>query len=115
MAKENTLINALIGAAVTVILSFTGVSPLLGGAAAGYLQANGPQDGARVGAISGVIASLPIILVLALFSAALPFAPIEFAALGVVAVIFVVVFAVGFTAAMSAVGGYLGGYIEEEY
>lgn len=115
MAKENTLVNALIGAAVTVVLSFTGVSPLLGGAAAGYLQENGPRDGARIGAISGIIASLPIILVLAVFSVALPFAPIEFAALGIAAVLFVVVFAVGFTAALSAVGGYIGGYLEEEY
>ncbi|QDX40633.1 DUF5518 domain-containing protein [Salarchaeum sp. JOR-1] len=115
MAKENTLINALIGAAVTVVLSFTGVSPLLGGAAAGYLQANGPGDGARVGAISGIVASLPLILVLALFAGALPFAPIEFAALGVVAILFVVVFAVGFTAALSAAGGYIGGYLEAEY
>ncbi|GAA0646590.1 DUF5518 domain-containing protein [Salarchaeum japonicum] len=115
MANDNTLINALIGAAVTVVLSFTGVSPVLGGAAAGYLQANGPGDGARVGAISGLVASLPIILVLAVFSAALPFVPIEFAALGIVAVLFVVVFVVGITAALSAAGGYIGGYLEEEY
>lgn len=115
MARENTLVNALIGAAVTVVLSFTGIAPVLGGATAGYLQANGSSDGARVGAISGVVASIPVLLVLALFSVALPFVSIEFAALGIVAIAFVVVFVVGFTVALSAAGGYIGGYLEDEY
>ena len=68
MGKDDTLLNALLGALVTVVLSFTGFSPILGGAAAGYLQQNGPGDGARVGALSGLVASLPVLLVFILFA-----------------------------------------------
>lgn len=63
-SESNTLINGLIGAVVTVILSFTVVSPIVGGAVAGYLE---KTDGVRVGAISGGIAVLPLLLFGVLF------------------------------------------------
>ena len=34
MDTENTLLNALVGAIASAVLSFTGISPLLGGAVA---------------------------------------------------------------------------------
>jgi len=115
MGKDDTLLNALLGALVTVVLSFTGFSPILGGAAAGYLQQNGPGDGARVGALSGLVASLPVLLVFILFAGALPFFPLRIAAASFVFLVFVAVFVIGYTVALSAAGGYIGGYVEEEY
>lgn len=51
---------------VTIVLSFTGFSVLLGGGIAGYLQKVPPNRGAKIGAISGGIAVVPILLVLVL-------------------------------------------------
>lgn len=115
MGREDTLLNALLGALVTVVLAPTGFSPILGGALAGYLQRNGPGDGARVGAVSGLVASLPVLLVFILFAGALPFFPLRIAAVSFVFVLLFAVFVVGYTVALSAVGGYLGGYVEAEY
>jgi hypothetical protein len=113
MATENTYINALIGAAVTVIFSFLGVSPLLGGAAAGYLER---QGGGRVGAIAGVFATVPLLVFLL-------FAGILFGFLGfgdafgggLVLLLFGVLFVGAYTVALSTVGGVLGVYLAEEF
>lgn len=115
MGKDDTLLNALIGALVTVVLSFTGFSPVIGGGVAGYLQQNGTSDGLRVGAISGLVASVPMLLVFLLFLGAVPFLPFELAALSFVFLLFVGIFLVGYTVLLSAVGGYVGGYVEKEY
>lgn len=61
MKNRSIWFNAVIGAGVTIILSFTGFSPLIGGAVAGYLQQESPKRGATIGAIAGVIAIVPII------------------------------------------------------
>ncbi len=115
MTTDNTLLNALIGAVATLLLSFTGISPVLGGAVAGYLEGGESDDGLRVGAISGAIASLPVLGLLALFLFLVPIAP----DLGVVvgsAVLLLAVIAVAFayTIALSAVGGLLGVYLKRE-
>lgn len=64
MLHEHELRDAAIGAVVTVVLSFTAVSPVLGGSITGYLQGESPKRGARAGAISGVVASIPMVFVL---------------------------------------------------
>jgi hypothetical protein len=61
MAEGDTLVNAVLGAVVTVILSFLPLSPILGGLLAGYLQGGDRADGARVGALAGVIAMIPLL------------------------------------------------------
>jgi len=43
-----------------------GISPLLGGGVAGSLQKETPKRGDKVGAISGVIATIPVVLVMCL-------------------------------------------------
>ncbi len=119
MDAENTLLNAFIGAVVTTVLSFTGVSPVLGGAVAGYLN---EDDGLRVGALSGVIASIPIVGFLLLVLVLLPFlgvfgVPLEagFVVGGIVVVTGIVVLAgVAYTVALSALGGVLGVYVKNE-
>lgn len=116
MDTDNTYVNALLGAVVSVLLSFLPFSPALGGAVAGYLE---ETDGLRVGAISGLFASLPLFGVVVLLGGvaiALGFA--DFAVggfllfvLGVVAVLFVVAYSV----VLSAIGGLIGVYLAEEY
>jgi hypothetical protein len=122
MGEGDTLLNALVGAAVTVVLSFVGVSPLLGGAVAGYLQRGDRMDGARVGAISGVLASIPFLLLLFLalgflgVVTGLPLGPEAFGAslIGLVVVGFALFVALAWSVGLSAVGGYLGVYVAEE-
>ena len=97
----------------------TGFSPLLGGGVAGYLQAESPARGAKVGAISGAIAAIPLFLIMflgfALF-AAVPAGPggvpggVELVVIfGVMLPILLVWFA-----GLSAAGGYVGAYLHAE-
>jgi len=115
MNTDNTLLNALIGAVATALLSFTGISPVLGGAVAGYLEGGETKDGLRVGAISGAIASIPVFGILVLILFLIPVAPEpgvviggSLLVLGIIAVVF------AFTMALSAVGGAIGSYVKRE-
>lgn len=60
-------INALIGAAATFVIGALPLvqflAPVGGGAVAGYLQNTGTGDGAKVGAVAGLIGAIPAILV----------------------------------------------------
>jgi len=118
MVERDELRNAAIGAVVTIVLSFTGFSALLGGGIAGYLQDEPPKRGARTGAVSGGIAVLPMLLVLVLGFVLYLGQP---TALGVggglnLIVILFVMFPLlfGWIIGLSAVGGYLGGYLRSE-
>lgn len=110
LMTRSTFVNALIGAAVSVVLSVVPFSPVLGGGAAGYLEG---RDGVRVGAISGVIAALPLILVFAMFLSVFMFvseggvtgAGVLLAVLTVVAMVYSV--------ALSVLGGMAGVYLAD--
>lgn len=120
--------NAALGAVATVVLSFVPLSPVLGGALAGYLQEGETGSSLRVGALSGAIAVIPMIGVLLLFGGIFALLPLGFAAadggLGIPAgalsvvvlfalfVLFVV--AVLYTVGLGALGGLLGGYVRRE-
>jgi hypothetical protein len=121
MAERNTLLNAAIGALVSVVLSFTVFSPVLGGGVAGYLQRGDPDKGLRVGALSGVIASIPFLLLFVLFSGVVFTGSlfIDGGGLGIpggfmFVFLFVFAIALAWTVTLSAVGGYLGGYVATE-
>jgi len=120
MGKGETLLNALVGATVTVVLSVIVISPLLGGGAAGYLQQGTRGSGAKVGAISGVIAAIPFLLFLVLVfgffggsmlggGAGLP-GGIELVVVFLVLLPFLLVWNVG----LGAGGGYLGASLRGE-
>jgi hypothetical protein len=120
MGEGDTFLNAAIGAVVTVVFSFTGFSPLVGGGVAGYLQRGSRRDGAKVGAISGVLAFLPFVLLLFLgfgFLVAMPMTG-GFGLPGFVEllVILLVIFPLLllWNVGLGAVGGYLGIYLREE-
>lgn len=118
MGESDTLLNAVIGAAVTVVFSFTAISPVLGGAVAGYLQQERPKSGMLVGALSGLLAFLPFIGVIVLLAGV-------FLAIGLGAgipgsaellIIFFVIFplVLAWNVGLGAAGGYLGVYLREE-
>lgn len=104
-------INALIGAVVTVILSFTILAPVLGGAVAGYLE----QDrGARVGAISGVFASFPVLILATGFMGVFAVGGAAPIAVSLFFILFIVVLLPAYIIGLSAIGGYVGVYIHGE-
>jgi hypothetical protein len=117
MTERNELRNATIGAVVTIVLSFTGVAPLVGGGVAGYLQRESPGRGLRVGAISGAVAIVPILVILAAGVALFVGGAARFGIPGgleivVVTLIFLVL--VAWTVGLSAIGGYVGALLRED-
>lgn len=112
--------SALLGAVVSVVASFVPFSPVLGGGVAGYLYGGSRREGARVGAVSGAIAAIPVVLVVAIVFGGLGFftvvenafaATLVFVGMLLLIGLLVVALATG----LSAVGGYLGTYVREEY
>lgn len=109
------LLNAVFGAAVTAITTpFVPFAPLLGGVLSGYLDAGSTESGAKIGAVSGAIALVPLLIIVPLLLFVLFLDPV-FAA-GVLLVIGVVaVFLVAYTIGLGALGGILGVYIKQEF
>lgn len=69
----NTALNALVGGVVTVgtalIVPF---SPVLGGAVAGYLEGTDSDAGLKAGTLAGLVAMVPMLLVVLLGVAVVP-------------------------------------------
>ena len=107
----DTLINALIGAVVTIVTSFVPFSPILGGGVAAWLEKGDRTEGTKVGALSGALISL---LLLPLLFIGLVLAPIDFGFTFVI-MLFVVTFGAAYLIGFGALGGYLGAYIREEH
>lgn len=119
MAEGDTLVNALLGAVVSVVLTFLPFSPLLGGLLAGYLQGGNRSDGLRVGAISGIIALVPLLGFVFLLGGLWGFfllggMPVRASAVGIVAILFVLALVAVYTVGLSALGGYLGNYVKTD-
>lgn len=116
MAEGETLKNAGIGAAVSIVLFFLLLSPVLGGAVAGYLQRGDGAEGARVGALSGLIAAVPGTLLAVLVVSVFTVAPPGGGGMGFFAVVVLgSLLVVGlYGAALGAVGGLVGAYVARE-
>lgn len=119
MSEGDTFINAVIGAVVTVVLSFTGFSPILGGMVAGYLERGSRSGGVRVGALSGALAAIPFLFLVFLIGGFLFSSPMMGGGFGVpggfvFVLLFGLVFAFFWTVGLSALGGYLGVYLATE-
>lgn len=105
-------VNALIGAGVMVVLSWIPFATVLGGGVAGYLQQGTRMEGAKVGAVSGLIAAVPVFAVLGLVFSVFSFGAIAGGeALGMLVVMTIMLFALAVTAAIVAGTGALGGYL----
>ena len=117
MVSDSTL-HALIGAVVTVVFSFVPFSPVLGGGVAAYLNDADTSDGVRIGALSGLIATIPLLLlgliafaIFGLFAIGGPGGGGMGVGLGGLFVLLLVgVVAAAYTVGLSALGGYLGAY-----
>lgn len=111
--ERSAWVNALIGAVVTVVTAFIPFSPALGGGVAGYLQQGGDRQGLRVGALSGLLAAIPIMLIFGLIFVVM-FLGIAVSGevagpLFVVGILVVIaLFVIGYTVVLSAVGGLVG-------
>jgi len=106
MNTDNTLLNAFIGAIATFLLSFTGISPVLGGVLAGYLEGGETNDGLRVGAMSGAIASLPVLGLVVLILFIVPIAPDPGVVTGsALLLLAIIALAFAYTMALSAFDG----------
>lgn len=103
-ATPNIVGNAILGAFVTVLTSFLVLSPIVGGGVAGYLQRTGDGNGTKAGAVSGLFAALPVVVIFAVILSAVSIGSPQLAAL----VGFVFVVAIATIIALSALGGYLG-------
>jgi len=120
MAEGDTLANALVGAVVTVFTTsvVAPVAPLLGGAVSGYLQGG---DGVRVGALSGAIALLPLLLFLALLGNFILFVSVAgepsmptLGALGVALLALLFLSTAVYIVVLSALGGWVGVYLKTD-
>jgi len=97
------------GATVEAVLSFIPLSPILGGAAAGYLQRDADANGIGVGAYAGLFACAPALVVAVFAGIGLLLGVPGSVAVAVgtalaVAVVGVLVYFIG----LSALGGYVG-------
>lgn len=113
MPERNTLLHALVGAVVSVVLTFLLLSPVLGGAVAGYLNR---RNGVRVGAVSGLFAAVPVVVV-ALVLGSFSFGLRSGGVVGFTNVFLVFLFAFGvvYTVGLSAFGGFIGVYLADEF
>lgn len=116
---QGTWINALIGAAITLGLSFTGLPPLLGGGVAGYLQQESPERGAKVSAISGVIATVPLLFSMVVGFGLFAAVPVDGVGMPGGIELMIMLFLMLpmlllWFVGLSAAGGYLGAYIRRE-
>ncbi|MDG5817944.1 DUF5518 domain-containing protein [Natronococcus sp. A-GB7] len=121
MVSGRTIINAIIGAVVGIVLSFIPFSTVVGGAVAGFLEGPDDRDGAIVGALAGAITFVPIAAVAVLgigfvgFGFGVAAAPAEGFAFVVLLILVGVLFAFVYTVGLSLLGGYLGAYLAREY
>jgi hypothetical protein len=109
---------AVLGAVVTALTAFLPFSPVLGGGVAGYLRRRGRRAGTEAGALSGVVAALPLVVVFLFLIGGFAVATAELgvgfagAVVGVALTVGLVV-AVVYTVGLSALGGYLAVRLSE--
>lgn len=114
----NTLLNALIGGVLGIVVSFVPFSTVLGGGVAGYLEGGDSRSGARVGALAGLVAFVPLVLVIGVLFVFIPVTggpnaeiPAGFWLVVVLVLLLTAVYSVG----LSAFGGVLGVYVKNEF
>ena len=115
MAEGDTLLNAVIGGIASIVLSFVPLSPVLGGAVAGYLHGGDRGAGVRIGVYAGIVAAIPLAFFLFVAAALFGFFAIGGRPGGGAVLLFFLLFAVVaaavYTVGLSALGGWLGNYV----
>jgi hypothetical protein len=107
-------ILGVVGAIVSIVLGFVPFSPVVGGAAAGYLDPNQDASGIGTGIFAGLFVLLPV-LVVAFFSGVGLFVglPGEVAAVVAASFIIAILVALAYSVGLSALGGYLGSWLRD--
>lgn len=111
-----TFMNAIVGAIVTIVLSWLPLSPVLGGATAGYLQRGDQREGAKVGGLAGLIATVPLFLSLLFIVPLFVFAPFGVPAMPFNAILFaftLFVLLFLYMVVLGLIGGIVGIYLAE--
>lgn len=117
--RGNFLANAVYGALVSALTGFIPFSPVLGGAVAGYLERGESRRTVAVGAVSGLLLSVPVVVFLAFLFVGLALASVSVGAGGFAAVLAILmVIGLGITALFGAglggLGGLVGGKLAED-
>ena len=113
--ESNTLVNALLGAVVTIVTApLLPLAALFGGGVAGYLERGTVGEGAAVGALSGAIAAIPAFLVVWIVVAVLALGGLELFGFASIVGGLVFVGVLGYLVVAGAVGGALGAYLRME-
>lgn len=107
-------VYVLVGAVVTVALSFLPFSPALGGALAGYLERGESDRTVSVGALAGLVPALPALAILAFVLGGLVAGLVTIGRVGEAVVVGAMLLLSGLlvatlAGALGAVGGYVGG------
>ncbi|MFC7081955.1 DUF5518 domain-containing protein [Halorussus caseinilyticus] len=111
----NTLMNAVVGAVVTVVTApLLPFAAIAGGGVAGYLQKGDLGEGAKVGAISGAIATIPAFLFAWAVAGFLLLGGEPLLALSSIFAIFLFVVVAVYLVGAGALGGALGAYLRKE-
>lgn len=111
-AEPNTLLNVLVGAAVTVVTApLLPFAAIVGGGVAGYLQRGDLREGATVGAASGAVASVPAFLLVWVAVGVLFLGLDSLFALTTVVALVLLAVVVGYLVGAGALGGALGAYL----
>lgn len=109
---------ALLGALVSIILSFIPFATVLGGAVAGYLERVNSRRTTSVGALAGIIPVVPIIVLMLFVLAGIADGMLEvgepdLAWFVAAVVVFAGLFALIVAGGLGAIGGYIGGWLAE--
>ncbi|MFW6448178.1 MAG: DUF5518 domain-containing protein [Halobacteriota archaeon] len=112
--RSGLVADAVAGAVVTVATSFIPLSSIIGGGVAGYLHGGSRLDGAKAGALSGVLLSLAGVLTGGVLLLGLATAEVRaglnwFISVVVLSLLFSIAVYIG----LSAIGGYIGVYLAE--
>lgn len=115
-STPNTALNAVVGGVVTAGTAlFVPFSPVFGGAVAGFLEGGDSDAGLKVGTLAGLVATLPLLLVVLAGLAVLPIFGPPRGAVGVLLVGLLLFVLIGaYTVGLSALGGVIGTYLERE-
>ena len=117
MSERSQAVNALIGAAVTIVLTFIPFSSVLGGGVAGYLEGGEFRDGVRVGTLAGLFAAVPVLILFFFVGSIISFGLMGMGggrmlaaggAFAVFAFLFVLIYLIG----LSALGGGVGAVVK---
>jgi hypothetical protein len=110
---------AVTGATASAVLSFVPFSAILGGGVAGYLGRQDTGQSTSVGAASGLLYSLPGLVIVLFVTIGLYFGlgAVAEAGLGVVVVavmVFVMLLVAAYGVGIGALGGFIGGRLAED-